>query len=83
MTTSPLSNSLIMNPAEMLSEVRERATTHIEAEEVVLKKNGSSRMKQPRYKENNQDRSVRSSEVSIEKRADQRYVPYLTKKNEP
>jgi len=40
-------------------------------------------LKQLKYKENNRDRSVRSSEVSIEKRTDQRYVPYVAKKDEP
>ena len=49
----------------------------------MFRKNGSSRLKQPKYKENIQDRSVMSSEVSIEKRADQMYVPYLAKKDEP
>jgi len=37
-TTSPFSDSLIKNSAEMLSEVRERATAHIKIKEVVLKK---------------------------------------------
>ena len=55
MTTSPFSDSLIRNPAETLSKVRGPATTHIEVEKVVLKKNGSSRSKQPRHKENSRD----------------------------
>ena len=37
---------------ETLSEVRERATAHIDAEEVMLRKNGSSRSKKPKHKEN-------------------------------
>jgi len=41
MATSPFSDLLIRNRPETLSEVQERATTHIEAEEVVLRKNGS------------------------------------------
>jgi len=45
MTARPFSNSLIRNPTETLSEVCERANTHIEVEEVVLIKNGSSRSK--------------------------------------
>jgi len=36
MTTSPFSDSLIKNRAKTLSEVHERATTHIEAEEVMV-----------------------------------------------
>jgi len=55
MATSPFSDSLIRNPAETLSKVCERATTHIE---VVLRKNGSSRSKQPRHKENNRQHSA-------------------------
>jgi len=65
MTTSPFNDSLIRNPTETLSKVPGRATVHIEAIEVVLRKNGSSRFKQPKYKENNRDRSIRSEpEVS-------------------
>jgi len=78
MTTSPFNDSLIRNRAE----TREQATTHIEAEEDVLRKNGSLRSKQPRYNENNRDHSARSNEVFIEKRTDQRYVPYVAKKEE-
>jgi len=83
MTTSPLSNSLIRYREESLSEVREQATTHIEAEEVVLGKNNNSRSKQPRYKVNGRDRSSRSDEVSTSKQSDQRYVPYIAKKDDP
>jgi len=83
MTASSFTDSLIRYPTEMLAEVCERATTHIEVEEAMLRKNGNSRLKQPKYKENNRDRSIRSSEVSIEKRAYQRYVPYVAKKDEP
>jgi len=83
MIASAFSVSVIRNPAETLVEVRERATTHIEAEEVVLRKNDNSCLKQPKYKENSRDRSIRSVEVSIEKRANQRYVLYVAKKDEP
>ena len=40
-------------------------------------------MKQPRHKENNQDRSSRSSEASIGKRMNPRYVLYVAKKEKP
>jgi len=63
MTTSLFSDSLIWNREKLLSDVRERATTHIEAEEVVLKKNDNSRSKQPGYKESSRDRSLRGDEV--------------------
>jgi len=53
MIGSPFSDLLIKNPTEMLSKVRERAIGHIEAEEVVLRKNGNSRSKQPKHKEGN------------------------------
>jgi len=83
MIASSLSDSLIRNPAEMLFEVREQATAHIEAEEVVLRKTGNLRSKQPIYKEGNRDRSVISIEASLEKRSDLRYVPYVAKKDKP
>jgi len=83
MTISSFSDSLIRNPKETLSEVRERATAHIKAEEVVLRKNGSSRSKQPRHKESSRDHSIRSNEAPIEKRTNSRYVLYVTKKDEP
>jgi len=70
MTVSPFGDSLFRNRVDMLSEVRERDATHIEAGEVVLRKNGSSRSKQPKYKENNQDHSAWSNEVSTEKITD-------------
>jgi len=57
MTAGPFSDSLINNPTETFSEVRERAVIHIEAEEVVLKKNRSSHSTQPKPKESNRDRS--------------------------
>jgi len=82
MTISPFSDSLIRSLAETLSEVRERVTAHIEVKEVVLRKNGSSRSKQPMHKENSRDCSVRSNETSTEKRTNLRYVPYVAKKNE-
>jgi len=58
-TPFPSSDSLIQNRAKTLSEVRERTTTHIEEEEVVLRKNGSSRLVKSRYKESSRDRSSR------------------------
>jgi len=58
-------------------------TTHIEVEEVVLRKNDNSRSKQPKYKEKNRDHSAKSTEVSTGKGTDQRYVPYVFKKDEP
>ena len=83
MTASPFNDLLIKNRAETLSEVHERDTTLIEPEEVVLKKNGRSRSKQPGYKENSWDRFVRRNETSTEKRKDSRYILYVAKKDEP
>jgi len=65
MTTSPFSDSLIQNKAKTLFEVRKQVTTHIKAEEDVLRKNDSSRSKQSRYKESSCDRSSRKDETSI------------------
>jgi len=53
MTVGSFNDSLIRNPAETFPEVRERAFAHIEAKEAVLRKNDSSRSKQPRPKESN------------------------------
>jgi len=83
MLASPFSDSLIKNPTEMLSEVRQRATTHIKAKKTMLRKNSSSLLKQPRHKENSRDRSNRSNEASIGKRTNLRYVLYVSKKEEP
>ena len=82
-TAGLLSDSLIRNLAETFSEVRERVVAHIEAEEIVLRKNGSSRSKQPRSKEFNRDWSLGVNETSIKKRTDSRYVPYVAKRDEP
>jgi len=82
MTTSSFI-SLIRNPVEMLSKVRERATAHTEAKKAVLRKNGSSRSKQPRPKENSRYRSAKCNEASTEKRTNPRYVSYVVKNNEP
>jgi len=83
MAAGPFSDSLIRNPAEKFSKVREQVVAHIKAEEAMLKKNGSSRSKQPRPKESNRDRSLRVNETSVEKRTDSRYVPYVAKRDEP
>jgi len=83
MKESPFSDSLIRNPVETLFEVRQQATAHIEAEEVVLRKNGRSQSKQPRHKKNGRDCSHRKNEASIAKRTDLRYVPYVSKKDKP
>jgi len=83
MTGRPFSDSLVRNLAETFSEVRERVVAHIEVEEAMLRKNGSSRSKQPRPRESNQDRFLRVNETSVEKRTDSRYVPYVTRRDEP
>jgi len=82
MATSPFNNSLIRSPADSLGKIHERATAHIKAEEVVLRKNGTSHSKQTKYKENNRDHPARSREAPTEKRVNQRYIPYVAKKNE-
>ena len=83
MATRPFSNSLIRKPTETFSEVHERVIAHIEAEEAILMKNGSSRSRQSRPKESNQDRPLQVNETSAKKRMDSRYVPYVAKKYEP
>jgi len=83
MAEGPFSDSLIRNPMETFFEVREQVVTHIEAENVVLRKNGNSNSKQSRPKESNRDRPLRVNETSAEKRTDSRYVPYVAKKDEP
>ena len=82
MTTSPFNDSLIRNSAETFSEVRQRAIAHIEAEKVMLRKNGNSWSKKPRHKENDRDCSSRSNEASTGKRRKLRYIPYVAKKDE-
>ena len=57
-TTGPFSDSLIRNPTETFSEVRERVVAHIEAEEVVVKKNATQILRQLRPKESIQARPV-------------------------
>ena len=83
MTTEPFSDSLIRNPTKTFSEVRERAIAHIEAKETILRKNGSSRSKQPKPKESNWDWSLRENDTSTKKRTDSRYVPYVAKRDQP
>jgi len=53
MAAGSFSDLLIRNQVKVFSEVRERVVAHIEAEEVVLKKNDSSRSRQSRPKESN------------------------------
>jgi len=73
----PFSDSLIRNPTETFSEVRERVVTYIEAKETILRKNGGLRSRKSRPKERNRDPSLRVKETSAEKRTDSRYVPYV------
>jgi len=56
---------------------------HIEAEEVVLRKNDNSHSRQPRPKESSQARPLRVNETSFDKRMNSRYVPYVARKDEP
>ena len=42
MAAGPFNDSLIRNLAKTFSEVRERVVTHIEVEEAMLQKNGTS-----------------------------------------
>jgi len=78
----PFTNSLIKNPTKTFSEVRERVVAHIEAEEVVLRKNDNSHSRQPKSKENNRAQPLRVNETSAQKRMDSRYVPYVARKDE-
>jgi len=79
----PSNDSLIRNPVKTFSEVREQVVAHIEAEEVMLRKNGSSHSRQPRFKESNRAQPLQVNETSVEKRMNLRYVPYVAKKYEP
>jgi len=65
------------------SQVREQAVAHIEAEEVVVRKNDNSHLRRPKHKESGQARPLRVNETSVEKRIDSTYVPYVTKRDEP
>ena len=58
MTVGPFIGSLIRNPTKMFYEVHERVVTHIEVEEDVLRKNDSSRSRQPKPKKSSQDRPL-------------------------
>jgi len=55
-TAGSFSDLLIRNPTETLSEIRQRVVAHINAEEVVATKNGSSLSRQPKPKESSQAR---------------------------
>jgi len=80
----PFNNSVIRNPAETFSEIRRRAVTHINAEEAVATKSGSSCSRQPKPKESSQaSQPLRVNETSTEKKMDSRYAPYACRKNEP
>jgi len=83
MAAGSFSDSLIRNSTEAFSEVCERVAAHIEAEKVILRKNGSLRSRQSMPKESNRDHPLRVNEASTEKRTDSRYVPYVAKKDEP
>lgn len=65
MTASPFSDSLIQNRPKTFSEVRERATTHIEAEEAIVRKNDSLHSRKPRYKESSCDFPSRDDKTSM------------------
>ena len=82
MEASLFSDSLICNRAYSMSDVRERAVAHIEAEEAILRKNGNTEPKQSRYKESRRERCSKSIGVSTSRRTDQRYVSYITKKDD-
>jgi len=79
----PFSDSLDKNPAETFSEIRERVVTHIEAEEVVARKNNSSYSRKPRPTESSRARPLQVHDTSTLKRTHSRYVPYVAKRNEP
>jgi len=49
--------------------------------EAILRKNINSRSKQPMYKESGRDHFSKNDDVSTSKRFDQRYVPYIAKKD--
>jgi len=81
--TGPFSYSLIRNPTETFSEVREQVVAQIEVEKFVIRKNDTSHLRQPRPKESDQARPLRVNETSAEKRTNLRYVPYVAKRDEP
>ena len=77
------SDSQIRNPTKTFSEIQERVVAHIEGEEVVVRMNDRSRLRQPGPKESNQAWPLRVKETSTEKRTDSRYVSYIDKRDEP
>jgi len=79
----PFSDSLIRNPTETFSEVRQQVVPHINAEEVVATKRGSSFSRQPKPKGSSQARPLRVNETSAEKRMESRYVPYPIRRKVP
>jgi len=82
-TTRPFNDSLIKNPVETFFEVWERVVAHIKAKEVVVRKNNSSHLRQPRPKESVRARPLRVNETSTKKRINSRYMTYVAKSDEP
>ena len=79
----PFSDSLIRNPTETFSNIREQVVAHIEAEEAIVKKNDNLHLRQSRSKESARGRPLRVNETLAEKRTNSRYVLYIAKRDEP
>jgi len=73
----PFYDSLIRNSAETFSEIRRRAITHINTEEVVVARNNGShsRLAKPR-EESKASRPMRVNETSAGKKGEARHHPY-------
>jgi len=77
------SDLLIRNQADTFFEIRQQVVVHINTEDVVATKHGSSFLRHPKPKERSRARPLRVNGTSGEKRMDSRYAPYATKRNEP
>ena len=66
-----------------ISEIRERVVAHIEVVEAIVRKNNNSYVRQPGSKESAPTCPLGVNKISANKRTNWRYVPYVTKRDEP
>jgi len=65
-----------------MAEVRERAVAHIEAKEAVVVKPSNTQPKLGKYRESGRDHHPKNIDSSVNRRFDQRYIPYVAKKGD-
>ena len=75
-------DSLIRNQAKTFGEIRRRAISHVDAEEVVTVKRGSTSTGQTKPRERIRAQPVRVHEVATEKRSPTRRPPYAPRRGQ-